>query len=210
MFHINSYWFMSTVTDLCQQRLQPPPTEQQRYRVSEIWPIETSHSHLRNTRFISSLRTLKWIELKMVKLWYNFISTVIPLGQPLLFNNNSYKFISTVKRLCENCILHFNSKCFTSNSYWFMSTVTDLCQQRLHPPPPSSKDTESAKHDPLKLVTLIYETQDGAIADLVPNKISLCREIVFPTEMWARLVLQQCQNWLKKCFISRDNFYDNS
>ena len=64
-----------------------------------------------------------------------------------------------------------------------MSTVTDLCQQRLQPPPPSSKDTESAKHDPLKLVTLIYETQDGAIADLVPNKISLCREIVFPTEM---------------------------
>ena len=49
--------------------------------------------------------------------------------------------------------------------------------------PPSSKDTESAKHDPLKLVTLIYETQDGAIADLVPNKISLCREIVFQTEM---------------------------
>ena len=90
--------------------------------------------------------------------------------------------MSTGKRLCENCMLHFNSKCFTS-------TVTDLCQQLLIyvnrgcSVPPSSKDTESAKHDPLKLVTLIYETHDGAIADLVPNKISLCREIVFPTEM---------------------------
>ena len=131
---------MSIFDALCQQRLQPPP-EQQRYRVSETWPIETSHSHIRDTRFISSLRTLKLIELKMVKLWIlcNFISTVIPLGQPLLFNNNSYKFISTVKRLCENCILHFNSKCFTSNSYWFMSTVTDLCQQRLQPPPRAAK-----------------------------------------------------------------------
>ena len=79
-------------------------------------------------------------------------------------------------------MLHFNSKCFTS-------TVTDLCQQLLIyvnrgcSLPPSSKDTEAGKHDPLKLVTLIYETHDGAIADLVPNKISLCREIVFPTEM---------------------------
>ena len=63
-----------------------------------------------------------------------------------------------------------------------MSTVTDVCQQRLQPPP-SSKDTESAKHDPLKLVTLIYKTQDGAIVDLVPNKISLCREILFTTEI---------------------------
>ena len=68
--------------------------------------------------------------------------------------------MSTVKRLCENCMLHFNSKCFTS-------TVTDLCQQLLiyanrgcSLPPLSSKDTESAKYDPLKLVTLIYETQD--------------------------------------------------
>ena len=41
-----------------------------------------------------------------------------------------------------------------------MLTVTDLCQHTLGPPPPSSKDTESAKHDPLKLVPLIYETQD--------------------------------------------------
>ena len=146
MLHFNSKCFTSTVTDLCQQLLiyanrgcSLPPSEQQRYRVSETWPIESSHSHIRNARFISSLRTLKWIELKMVKLWYNFISTVIPLGQPLLFNNNSYKFISTVKRLCENCILHFNSKCFTSNSYWFMSTVTDLCQQRLQPPPRAAK-----------------------------------------------------------------------
>ena len=44
-----------------------------------------------------------------------------------------------------------------------MLTVTDLCQHTLRPPPPPpprSKDTESAKHDPLKLVPLIYETQD--------------------------------------------------
>ena len=40
-----------------------------------------------------------------------------------------------------------------------MSTVNGLHQQRLQPPP-SEKDTESAKHDPLKVVTLIYETQD--------------------------------------------------
>ena len=42
-----------------------------------------------------------------------------------------------------------------------MSTVNCLHQQRLQPPsPPSEKDTESAKHDPLKVVTIIYESQD--------------------------------------------------
>ena len=47
-----------------------------------------------------------------------------------------------------------------------MSTVNALCQQlmvyinRGCSLPPSEKDTESAKHDPLKVVTIIYESQD--------------------------------------------------
>ena len=64
-----------------------------------------------------------------------------------------------------------------------MSTVNALCQQLMIYVNIGSRDTESAKHDPLKLVTLIYETQDGAIVDLDLNKISLGREIVFQTEM---------------------------
>jgi len=54
---------MSTVTDLCQQRLRPPP-ERQRYRVSETWPIETSHYNTRVTRCISFFKdnTVNWIE----------------------------------------------------------------------------------------------------------------------------------------------------
>ena len=68
-----------------------------------------------------------------------------------------------------------------------MSTVDDLrhdlCRQLMLYVNIGSRDTESAKHDPLKLVTLIFETQDGAIVDLDLNKISLGREIVFQTEM---------------------------
>ena len=92
-----------------------------------------------------------------------------------------------------------------------MSTVDDLshdlCRQLMLYVNIGRRDTESAKHDPLKLVTLIYETQDGAIVDIVPKKISLCREIVFQTEMWARLVLQQCQHWWKNALCQQLKFY---
>ena len=73
------------------------------------------------------------------------------------------------QQLHEKCMLHFN-----------ISYVNRGCGL---PCLPSTKDTESVKHDPLKLVTQTHETQDGDVLGLVPHKISLCREIVFPTEM---------------------------
>ena len=59
----------------------------------------------------------------------------------------------------QQLFLYVNSQCFTS-------TVNASCQQLLVyvnrgcDLSPSSKDTESTKHDPLKLVTIMHESQD--------------------------------------------------
>jgi len=39
--------------------------------------------------------------------------------------------------------------------------------------------------DPLKLISLLHETQDGAIVDVVPHEITLWDKTIHPTEMGA-------------------------
>ena len=69
--------------------------------------------------------------------------------------NNSQQLLDNAQQL----FLYVNSECFTS-------TVNASCQQLLVYVnrgcglPPSGKDTESTKHDPLKLVTILHESQD--------------------------------------------------